>query len=87
MIDDEAQSRMQEFVSWARGKGYHVIGALMPIVDTIDDPSPMSIFCTSYSHTDLEGNKRHMVKMAHLLYLTASQGIADKVTTLSLENN
>lgn len=79
MIDDETQARIQEFTSWASGKGLQVIGGLIGPKGT----NKVQVFCT----TPAEGAEDHAKRLVEFLYHAVTKGSSSNQTLLPLGSN
>lgn len=81
-IDDEMAARIQEFTTWAVGKGYHLIGMLAGPAGAVE----VKVFCTAPCdpHSD---TKEYVKKMADLLHHTIHKGTTKSHLSLTLGNN
>ena len=81
-VDDETAARIQEFVSWASAKGYHVVGALMS-----PKLKPQVRVFASTPEGSLHEQEQHLRKMVEALYYTVQKGKGGDVTSLNLGLN
>jgi hypothetical protein len=67
-LDEESAAQIQAFVSWASGKGYHVIGALIS-----KDPPLVRTFATG-PEGSMDTQAKHVEKLVKIMYHSVMQG-------------
>jgi hypothetical protein len=81
MLDEETQSQIQSFVSWAASRGYHVIGAL--IASREDHKPQVRIFSTA-PEGDFKKQGDHATKLVDILHYTVHRGKSEQIVNLPI---
>jgi hypothetical protein len=68
LVDDETQARIQDFVSWASKRGFHVIGGLIS-----KEPSVVRTFATG-PEGSLDAQEDHIQTLVGILYQSVMKG-------------
>jgi hypothetical protein len=77
-IDEESQARIQDFVSWASTKGYHVIGALIS-----KEPPLVRTFATG-PEGSMDKQSEHVERLVRILYLSVTKGKKGEALSMPL---
>ena len=78
-MDEETLARVQDFVSWAAKKGYHVVGAL------IDKEDPFVRSFATGPDGPLIDQEAHMRKLVRILYVSVTNSKMASCQSLPLE--
>jgi hypothetical protein len=77
-MDEESLARIQDFVSWAAKKGYHVVGAL------IDKEHPFVRSFATGPEGPLEKQEEHVKKLVKILYMSVTNSKLSSCQSLPL---